>query len=174
MPSALLNSWPLGLMLLFGYERLKAQICSRCSGSVESCGQSWIRPEGPSTVSGGRGLLLSSMLGWQGMGAEGWGNTAHAMIMVAVRDGDSSPDNGMDYISLVRENRGSGSQINTMRLYFLSFSIPLKVYKYFENFPKGGEKTTSCASVTQCSVTLLIRKEGNHIITGINKEKSHG
>lgn len=86
----------------------------------------------------------------------------------------SSLDNGMDYISPIRESRGSASQINTMQLYFLSFSIALKVYKYFENFPKGGEETASCASVTQCSVTLLIRKEGNHIITGINKEKFHG
>lgn len=61
-----------------------------------------------------------------------------------------------------------------MQLYFLSFSVPLKMYKYFENFPKGGEKTASCTSVTQCSVTLFIKEEGNQIITGINKEKSCG
>lgn len=48
------------------------------------------------------------------------------------------------------------------------------MYKYFENFPKGGEKTASCTSVTQCSVTLFIKEEGNQIITGINKEKSCG
>lgn len=98
MPSALQNSQPLGLML-FSYEGLRVQICSRCSGSLKSCRQSWIRPEDPSTVSGGKGLLLSSVLGWRGMGAEGWGNIAHAMAMGALWDGDSQQPGQRDYIS---------------------------------------------------------------------------
>lgn len=66
------------------------------------------------------------------------------------------------------------TQPNPTQLPSLPFSAPLQTYQYLENFPKGGKKAASCPSVTHSSVTLLIKREGNRIITGISKEESRG
>lgn len=121
-PSALLNSQPLGLTL-FSYEGLRVQICSRCSESLKSCGKSWIRPEDPSTVSGGKGLLLSSMLGWQGMGAEGWGSIAHAMVMDALWDGDSQQSGQWDGLHFPHTRKQRECQPNKHNATLLSFFL---------------------------------------------------